>query len=61
MNKDTSINIKCGKALKEAVTERANKEGMTFSDFVRWVLRSSCKEPVSLSSSEANKDNQDTN
>ena len=43
MKKDTSINIKCETALKQAVQAKANEEGMTFSDWIRWILRRETK------------------
>jgi len=43
MKKDTSINVKCDKTLKRAAEERAEAEGMTFSDFIRWIIRKEVK------------------
>lgn len=43
MKKDSSINIKCEESLKNGLIQQAEKEGMTFSDFIRWILRKEIK------------------
>jgi antitoxin component of RelBE/YafQ-DinJ toxin-antitoxin module len=43
MKKNSLINIRCEEALKKEIEEQAAKEGMTFSDFIRWVLRKATK------------------
>ena len=44
MKKDTSINVKCAETLKRDLRDRAEAEGMTFSDFIRWILRKATKD-----------------
>ena len=43
MKYNSKINVRCEDKLKSALELKAEKEGMKFADFIRWLLRNEAK------------------